>query len=218
MGGEKFCIPIDQSINIKTPDKKHLIGQRVITHGMADMVSGRYKYVHDIKFPGMLHARPIRPPHYHARLKSLPTDIEKQFADKGITLVRDGSFLAVAGPKEFAVIKATERLASAAEWDMGNGLLTSELFSMLITNESISLPVWDGAPHNEPVLQMADPPSDASVTISAEYLKPYHMHGSLGPSAACVVYQEGRLDIWSHTQGVYPLRGALALAFGMKED
>ena len=218
MGGEKFCIPIDQSINIKTPDKQHLIGQRVITHGMADMVSGRYKYVHDIKFPGMLHARPIRPPHYHARLKSLPTDIEKQFADKGITLVRDGSFLAVAGPKEFAVIKATERLASAAEWDMGNGLPTSELFSMLTTNERISLPVWDGAPHNEPVLQMADPPSDASVTISAEYLKPYHMHGSLGPSAACVVYQEGRLDIWSHTQGVYPLRGALALAFGMKED
>ena len=218
LGGDAFGIPVDQGVTVKAPSDHSKVGQRVIAQGMADIVSGKMEYVHDMQLPGMKHARMVRPPHYHARLSSLTDDIEKRLTEGGITLVRDGSFLAVAGDDEYAVIKAADRVKAAAEWDLGDGLPTKELFEALGENERESLPVWDGKPHDEPVKDLAAPPADAAATLSAEYCKPYHMHGSLGPSAACAVYKGDKLDIWSHSQGIYPLRGALAEAFDMAAD
>src|SRR5690606_29840408 len=55
-------------------------------------------------------------------------------------------------------------------------------------------------------------------TINATYTRPYQMHASLGPSAAVAHYQDGKLTLWVHTQGVFPIRRAVADALGMAEE
>src|SRR5438046_6824324 len=53
-------------------------------------------------------------------------------------------------------------------------------------------------------------------TLDALYTRPYQCHGSLGPSCAVAQWQERTLTVWTHSQGVFPLRADLAKAFGIE--
>jgi len=218
MAGKKFGIAVDENVAAKAPQDHTRVGRRVTPKGMADIVTGRMAYIHDMKMPGMLHARLLRPPHYFAELKSLDEGTLELVSGDDVTVVHDGSFVAVAAADEYAAVKAADRLKGAAEWDEGDGLAAADLFESVTSNERVSFPVAPGGtPVEEPVPALADPPADAVVTLSARYEKPYIMHGSMGPSAGCALYESGRLTVWSHSQGIYPLRGAIARAFNMDE-
>ena len=217
-GGEPFGIAVDPDAAVKKPSAHRIVGTAATPRGMADIVSGRYEFLHDLKVPGMLHARVVRPPHYHARLKAFDEDVVERLAARDITVVREGSFLAVAGRDEYAVIRAVDTVATAVEWDPGDGIEPQDVYERLWTNPRVSLPVVDGGPVEEPVPAPAAPPESAAVTLSARYEKPYHMHGSIGPSAAMALWQDGRLEIRSHSQGVYILRGAIAEAIGLAPE
>ena len=217
-GDEAFDIPIDPDAVVKAPDDYTQVGTSQVARELVALVTGEMRFVHDMTIPGMLHARVVRPPHYHARLRSLDADACERLEKSEIKVIRDGSHLAVAGTDEYAVVKAAERLASAAEWDMRGGLPTKDIYEALTSNERISLPVTDGFPKQEPVPDLSDPPANAATTLTARYEKPYHMHGSLGPSAAAALAEDGKLHIWAHSQGIYVLREALAGGLGMQED
>lgn len=217
-GGQPFGIPIDVEIEVKAADSYTQIGQPVTARGMKELATGKATFVHDMTMPGMLHARVVRPPHYHARLKSLNTASYERLEADDFRVIRDGSFLAVAGEDEYAVIKAAERLSAAADWDMGEGLQTQDIYASLTGNKRISFPVSDGVPQREPVPDLPEPPADAAQTLRARYEKPYHMHGSLGPSAALSVAKGKEVHIWTHSQGVYVLREAMAGGLGMDEE
>jgi CO/xanthine dehydrogenase Mo-binding subunit len=77
--------------------------------------------------------------------------------------------------------------------------------------------VVEGTPVDGPIPPVAAPP-EATRTLSATYYRPYHMHASLGPSAAVGQVIDGKLTVWTHGQGVYPLRAALAQVLGMREE
>ena len=63
-----------------------------------------------------------------------------------------------------------------------------------------------------------DPVADGAATHRATYSRPFVAHASLGPSCAVAQWAQGRLTVWSPTQGVYPLRTALAVGLGVDED
>jgi CO/xanthine dehydrogenase Mo-binding subunit len=219
MAGRKFGIAVDEAVHVKPPEHHTRVGRRVTPKGMAEIVTGRMTYLHDMKLPAMLHARLVRPPHYFAKLERLDDGVVERLSGNGVTVVRDGSFIAVAAADEYAAVKAADRLRGAAEWDEGEGLPTAELFESLTGNERLGFPVAaGGAPAEAPVPDLAPPPENAAVTLSACYEKPYIMHGSIGPSAGCALYRSGRLTVWTHSQGIYPLRGALARALEMDES
>jgi CO/xanthine dehydrogenase Mo-binding subunit len=54
--------------------------------------------------------------------------------------------------------------------------------------------------------------------LKAEYHRPYHMHGSTGPSCAVAEWKEENLTVWSPTQGVYPLQNSLSDLFGLEKE
>ena len=219
MGGHDFGIPVDEAAEPKAPESHRIVGTAVAPKGMSEIVSGQYAYIHDMDMAGMLHARIIRPPHYFAELAGLDETLAGQLQDGGVTLVRNGSFLAVAADDEYAAVKAALRVAAEADWDLKDGIPSKDLFSSLTSNAAVSLPVvTGGAPVDEPVPPLADPPADAAVTLSARYEKPYIMHGSIGPSAGCALYEDDRLRVWTHNQGVYPLRAAIAQALGLDKE
>jgi len=174
------------------------------------LVTGTLHFVHDLQPDEVLHARVIRPPHYHATLASLPDDLEAGL--DGARLVRDGSFLAVADEDEHRAIRAAARVATAASWSAARGLDDRPMPVQLLGNRRDSFPVRDCRPREEPV---SDPPPDAPRTVRAVYERPYQMHGSLAPSAALARFAEGRVTVWTHSQGIYPLRSAVAETLGL---
>jgi CO/xanthine dehydrogenase Mo-binding subunit len=178
--------------------------------GLTEMVTGQYVFVHDLEIPGMLHARVVRPPQAMARLKGISRNATDQLADERLELIRDGSFLAIAGPVEWQVVKAARRFAAACDWEDNGGLPEEDVFEQLKAENAERLEVVGGVPHKRPV-----PAPLTGTDFSARYEKPYLMHGALAPSAAMAVWSSGRLEITCHSQGIYPLRESIADSLGL---
>lgn len=209
-GGREISIPVDLDATPKSPDAYRVLGRLHLAPALTGLAMGSVRFVHDMSMPDMLHARIVRPPHYHARLEDLPADVEQRHM--GGYLVRDGSFLAVAHSEEWTAINLAERVAAAARWSPEHGLETRDIFELLVSNERTSLPVVDGRPVEAPVPPLADPPTDAVATLHARFERPYQMHASMAPSAALAHLDGDLLTIWSHSQGPYPLRASVSEA------
>ena len=214
-GGKRFGIPVDPDARLKAPAAYRVVGTKVVPREMEEIATGSYAYVHDMELAGMLHARVVHPPNYNARLVSLDEAQLAHLRDGGVQIVRDGSFLAVAHSDEFAAVKAARSLGFAARWNEAQ-LDPGDVFQKLVSNPHVSLPVIDGTPVSAPVPPPLVPPNSAVTTISARYERPYHMHGSIGPSAALAQYKDGRLTIWSHSQGITILQACVADAMRME--
>ena len=214
-GDAAFGITVDAEAPAKAPGDYRVLGQPAEARGLGDAVAGRHGFVHDMVLPEMLHGRVVRPPHYHARLTAIEPAVLAKLESAGVTVARDGSFLAVAGPDEYATIKAAETLAAAATWDLAGGLPIADLHDSLLGNPRESRHVVEGTPAEGPVPDKAPPPPDASTTITATYAKPYVMHGAIGPSAAMALAKEDGITLWTHSQGIYPLRQSMTEALGI---
>jgi len=215
-GGRPLAIPVDPRAKVKPPDAHRLLGGPFEAPGLAGLATGEARFVHDMTLPGMLHARVVRPPHHHARLDRLESDIESRL--RGGELVRDGSFLAVAHADEWAATQLAARVASAARWSPKRGYDAGDIFERLVANPRTSLPVIDGASVEKPVPPLPDPPADAAATLQARFRRPYQMHASMGPSAALAHLEGDLLTVWTHSQGIYPLRETMAEALGRDLD
>ncbi|SMX41074.1 molybdopterin cofactor-binding domain-containing protein [Maliponia aquimaris] len=181
--------------------------------GMGELVRGQYRFVHDMDLPDMLHARIVRPPHARARLREVPETAVQRLHDDGLHLLRDGSFLAVAGTEEWAVIQSARRLFDACTWDTGAGLPEGDVFAQLTPDNATRLLIRDATPHAVEI-----PPPLANPTHAARYERPFTMHGALAPSAACACWDGARLEVFTHSQGIYPLRQAIADSLDMDPE
>jgi nicotinate dehydrogenase subunit B len=214
-GRHPLGIPVDPQVAVKPPQAHRVLGRSIETRGLAGLVTGRTRFVHDMTLPGMLHARVVRPPHYHARLVALD-DLGERL--QGGDLVRDGSFLAVAHEDEWTAMRLVPRVAAAARWAPERGLDPGDVFERLVGNPRTSVPVVNGVAIDAPVPPPLDPPGDAVATLHARFERPYQMHASLGPSAALAQREGDRLTVWTHSQGIYPLRASLAEALRLDLD
>jgi nicotinate dehydrogenase subunit B len=171
-------------------------------------VTGAAAYVQDMRLPGMLHARVVRPPSYGATLLQLDvSNIEKMTGV--VQVIRDGNFLAVVAYREFQSIKAMQALSRAAKWQEQAALpQPARLHEYLL-----GLPSQD-----QVILDKHDPAGQAAKTLEATYTRPYISHGSVGPSCAVAHLTEGVMTIWTHTQGVYPDRQAIAEMLGLPKE
>ncbi len=170
-------------------------------------LTGGAAYVQDMRLPGMVHGRIVRPPSYGARLIGL--DASSVEAMPGVLkVVRDGAFLGVIAEKEWTAIQAMRRLAVLARWEE-----SAELPDEARLPEALmALPTKDTT-----ILDIGTPDA-ASYAVDALFSRPYLAHGSIGPSCAIAHLDGGALTVWTHTQGVYPLRNALAALVAMPQD
>jgi CO/xanthine dehydrogenase Mo-binding subunit len=153
----------------------------------------------------MLFGRVIRPPAPAATLDG----VDDADLPAGVVVqVRDGSFLGVIAETDRAAAAAAARLAQAARWTVRESLPDEDDLKGFL----LSSPTED-----QPVVRRADPAAAAQVdrTWAAEYTRPFIAHGSMAPSCAIARWDSGQLSVWTHSQGVYPLRGALATGLGL---
>ena len=172
-------------------------------------VTGGLAYVQDLRLDGMLHGRVVRPPSYKATL--VDADVDGVGKLPGVVkVVRDGSYLAVIAEGEWQAVKAMRTLARSAKWQEEPSLPDPAHLPDALK----SLAAQDGT--------VADSKTAATgvvKTFEAWYTRPYQMHGSIGPS--CAVAQlgaDGVMTVYTHTQGVYPDRQAIAQLLGMDQS
>src|SRR6185312_1659312 len=162
---------------------------------------------------GMVHARIVRPPSYGAQLVSVESEPVRRLPGV-IEIVRDGSYLAVVAAREYQAIAAMEALARAAHWlEQAELPDRAKLFGELASWPSSEIDLESDRSSGS-----RGPSDPATRELQAEYHRPYLMHASIGPSCAVARFEAGRLTVWTHSQGVYPLRSALAELLQLPED
>jgi CO/xanthine dehydrogenase Mo-binding subunit len=177
-----------------------LIGTNLPRVDIPAKVTGGVAYVQDMRLPGMLHARVVRGPSEGTRLR--PTDFDAVAKMAGVVqVVREGGFTAVLATQEWQAIKALQRLQSAG-WDRPGAKLPAEDMREAIRRlPSQEVPIFD--------YPGPSAPTDGKV-VKARYSRPCLMHGSIGPSCAVALWENDGVTVWTHSQGVYPLRKSLA--------
>ena len=178
-----------------------IVGKSIQRFDIPKKVTGGIAYVQDIRLPGMVHGRIVRPPRPGSKLDSV--DIAAVQAMPGVVaVVRDGSFLGVVAEREEQAIKARQALIESAKWTLGPELPDpAKIYDVLL-----ALPAEDTVISNK----QAPVPEGATV-IEATYRKPYMAHASIGPSCAVAEFKNSEMTVWTHSQGIFPLRNHLSL-------
>ena len=179
-----------------------VVGNNMPRVDLSGKVFGEPVFVHDMALDGMAHARVVRQPRPGATIKSVDEAALWRAAKGPIEIVRDGNFVAIVGPDE-TVVEAVAAIApNHVVWDGVEPIAPfQEEARWLLQQPSIDRVI--GPP----------PPADRSAGASryeATYTRMHIAHASVAPSCAMAVYRNGKLQVWTHSQGVYPLRAALA--------
>ncbi len=175
-------------------------------------VTGMHRYPSDQTLPDMLYGKVIRPTAFNATLISADTHVAEQMP--GITVVRDGDFLAVAAPTSTLATKAA--LAIRAEWKSDPQLSNKELFEYLKKNQSTPEDRSDGS--NFAVGNIQGAAASAAHQMQQEYTVAYIAHAPLEPRAALAQWDGDQLTVWTGTQRPFGVRSELASAFHMPEE
>jgi CO/xanthine dehydrogenase Mo-binding subunit len=190
---------------LRAPEAYRMIGKPVPRVDIPAKVSGGAAYVQDMRLPGMLHARVVRPPRIGATLAGVDTASVARLP--GVRrVVRDGNYLALLADDEWRAITAMRALTLAARWEGGTPLPRPDAIHATLQ----ALPSQDIV-----ILERGTMGATHGPAVTARYTKQYVLHGAIGPSCAVGQLTGGVLTVWTHTQGVYPLRAALAELVGM---
>jgi nicotinate dehydrogenase subunit B len=187
------------------------VGKSVPRRDIPGKMTGKASYVQDIRLPGMLYGRVVRPPTYRAQLISC--DEAKIRAMPGVAaVICDGSFLAVAAAREEQAIKAAIELRHSAKWRETADLPppVPALFDHLQQVKSVDIVA------SEKITAAAA--GGRVTTLESTYTRPFQAHAPMAPSCAVAQMQDGKLTLWTHSQGVFPLRRDLAKVLRVPQE
>lgn len=191
----------------KAPDRHRLVGRSVARLDLPAKVFGG-GFIQDLRLPGMIHARVLRQPGPKARLLGIDDAVVRRAAGgDGVDILIDGSFVALISKTERAATLAHAAAERTARWDNARSFEPTDgdavaLKSIPDIEYQIGAPV---APSNRRQHR-------------ATFSRPYISHGSLSPSCGIARFADGRLHLWTHAQGVYPLRLVLQRITGLAAE
>lgn len=208
--GRRLVETIDADAPLKPAARWTVAGTPLPKVAGPDIVTGRHRYTSDMRLPGMLVGKVLRPPSFGARLASLDTSAAE--AIPGVVVVRDGEFAGVAAPDEATANRALAGLR--AEWEMTTSQPSHRnVFDHLRRTASGPNGGGPGARGSiEAGLAAADERHEASYTAA------YIAHVPLEPRAALAQWEDGKLTVWTGTQRPFGVRAELARAFHLPEE
>ena len=211
LDGEQIEKEVILPIPIKDNREHRYVGKAIPRPDIEEMVRGQSTYIQDLRFPGMVHARVVRPPGYTSQLISLDDTGLKSEVSGIIKTVRKGSFVGVITEREYQAVKAEQYLKDHSIWTAPIPFPKSE-------NLYAHIKLIASSP--ETVKNEGDVAAafEGTETLKATYTKPYIKHASMGPACGIAMFDGEILHIWSHSQGIYPMREALATMLNMEPD
>lgn len=203
-------LTLTDKVKLKPSSEYRVVGQAVARVDIPAKVTGALTYVHDMRVAGMLHGRVLRPP-YGGRdagefVGNSLLSVDGSRLPEGVRVVVEGDFVAVVAEREELAIKAAKRLilhwkAIPPAPDLSN--LGAALAAIPATRR--------------PLLQEGEPQAMLADGVNAEYVWPFQMHASIGPSCALADWRDDGLTVWSGTQNPHMLRIDLHRLTGLDE-
>jgi CO/xanthine dehydrogenase Mo-binding subunit len=201
MSGNLFNLQVTDQAPLKSPDAYRIVGTSTPRLDLPHKVTGQPSFIQDLRVPGMVHARLVRPPSPAAQLVSIDENSVKDIPGL-IKVVQRGDFIGVVAEREEQAIRAAQQLK--VEWqETAIYPKIQDLYSTLR-----SQPTQDNVVIEHGDFEHAF--AGAAQQVHATYTHPYHAHASMGPSCAVANVGDDQVTVWASTPGPYPLSGALA--------
>jgi CO/xanthine dehydrogenase Mo-binding subunit len=179
-----------------------VVGRSAPRTDLPAKVFGGPAFIHDMTLDGMVHARVVRQPRRDAVIAKVDEAALRRAAKGPIEMVRHGNFLAILGADETIVEAVAAVALNHVTWDGVEPINPyQEEARWLLQQPSIDRTI--GPPP-------AAEPTPGTTRYEATYTRMHIAHASVAPSCGLALYRDGRLQVWTHSQGVYPLRDALA--------
>jgi CO/xanthine dehydrogenase Mo-binding subunit len=209
IGNKRFHIALSTTAKRRSPEQWTVLGKAVPSLDRVALMEGHFEFVHNVRLPGMLHGRVVRPPEVGATVANVDESSVRQIPGI-VKVVVQKDFVGVAAEKQWQAIQAARQLK--VSWNPGIQLpLQETYFDWLQQQPSRDVLLVDSQDIDQ---QLAK----ASSVLQAKYAYPHQMHGSVGSSCAVADVTANRATVWSATQSVYPTRSIVAKLLGLSLD
>jgi len=206
--GQAIASDMKSPAPVKSAPEFKVMGKSFARRDAVEKVTGKAQFTADIRLPGMLFARILRPSTHGAKLKSL--DASQAEAIAGVRVVRDGDLVAVLHEKRYVADRALLMLKPEYRVPVSN-----------VTEKNIHQHLMSKAPAGEPVDaggDLAEGERLAAGVIEHTYLDAYVAHAPIEPHTALASWEDGRMTVWASTQSPFGLKGQLVSALALAED
>ncbi len=210
VGGRKFNLALDPNARRKHPREWTVLGKPVPRPDLPALATGQFEFVHNVRLPGMLHGRVVRPPAVGAKVLNVDESSVKDLPGV-VKVVVKKDFVGVVAQKPWQAIQAANKLN--VTWSEGTGLPAQASFYDYLRNQKQT--------RDQLMVDSKDVEqkmAEAATVVKATYHHPYQMHGSMGSSCAVADVQGDKATIWSPTQGVWYQKSTAAMVLGIKPE
>ncbi len=222
LGGKRFNVTITATgtgallkvaaeVPAKDPKDYKIVGTSVPRVDLPAKFTGEFTYSQDVRIPGMLHGRVIRPLEVISRLVSVDENSIKDIPGV-VKLVKEDRFVGVVATTEWSAIQAAKALK--VQWSVPDAKLPAnrdDLYAYLKNTKTFKEQVVANKGNLESAF------SQASRTFEATYHWPFQMHGMIGPSCAVADVRGNQATVWTGSQGTHRTRKAVADLLGVPE-
>ncbi|PRY09174.1 molybdopterin cofactor-binding domain-containing protein [Paraburkholderia sp. BL25I1N1] len=220
ISGKRVELQLATDAPLKSPDTYKIVGKSAPRVDIPAKATGELSFVHDVRVPGMLHGRVVRPPYAgvaqgdfmgNSLLRVDEDSISELPGIVKVVVIRD--FVGIVAEREEVAQQAVKRLRVQCKAVAG--------LPSLETSEEVEAALRANPATRRDLVIEGDVDAalaqESARTLERTYVWPFQMHASIGPSCAVADYREGALKVWSGTQNPHSLRADLALLMGMDE-
>ena len=209
IGNKRFHIALSTAAKRRSPEQWTVLGKAVPSLDRVALMTGHFEFVHNVRVPGMLHGRVVRPPEVGGTVANVDESSVGQIPGF-VKVVVQRDFVGVVAEKQWQAIQAARQLK--VSWKPGIQLPPQETyFDWLSKQPSRDVLLVDSKDVEQQLTK-------ASSVLQAKYVYPHQMHGSVGASCAVADVTANRATVWSATQSVYPTRSIVAKLLGLPLD
>ncbi|HYR87839.1 MAG TPA: molybdopterin cofactor-binding domain-containing protein [Terriglobia bacterium] len=210
IGGRTFSIALNPNAKRKPSSEWTILGKPIPRVEIPAIATGQFEYVHNVRVPGMLHGRVVRPPAVGATVVSVD-ESSAQSMPGVVKVVVKKNFVGVVAEKPWQAIQAANKLKVV--WTPGSGLPNQRTFHEYLRNQK---PTRDTFSVNSK--DVDEKLASAAKIVKGTYHYPYQMHASFGSACAVADVQAEKATIYSATQAVHPLKSTAAMVLGLKPE
>jgi nicotinate dehydrogenase subunit B len=203
-------VGLSGNVQPKDPARHSVVGRSLARPDLVGKLTGAPEFVHDLALPGQLYGRVVRPPSPAACLLTVDDSAARALGSV-VTVVREGSFLGVVADREEEAIRAAAILSAGATWQESETLPDQAAWTAQIVDQ----------PAEEVQVERRAEPGTGVGPVEvfrASYRRAYTAHASIGPGCAVARWTDDRVSVWTHSQGIFPLRRALAACMDLDPE
>jgi CO/xanthine dehydrogenase Mo-binding subunit len=198
---------------MKAASQFKVLGTSYPVPSISDKITAKTKWSCDVRLPGMLHARMVRPATLGSTLISVGEFDEKQFPAAAV--IRKANLLAVVSPDEWEAISAARAVTATTKWTEWTGLPGSQNLTKCLREYKWGAPSETRGKADEVKAALAS----AARTIHSSYEQPYVRHAPIGPFLTVAdVRSDGSVTVWTHSAQSQGLRARIAHTLGVPVD